>query len=255
MCSTISHRRTSWSTLPDCKEPFCDYANLSMLILSSCFGLNMLTTLPLETFVCREVMTTYFFPDEPFNSRRHLIFTTSLVFTSTAIALVTCDLGIVFELIGATSAASLAYIFPPLCYIKLSSGSWREKIPAFVCVGFGFVVMGVSIVQTIAKIIRGSYCYRLSQSFCMLPELTLSYRRRGISYLRSFLSCVAFKPAQSGSITGLILVNTPSRHIWSLQILSAYCMHLFFLGLLGSFVGIPLDQMMLTCYQNRELTP
>lgn len=68
-----------------------------------------------------------------------------------ALALLTCDLGSVFELIGATSAAALAYIFPPLCYIKLSSASRREKIPAYLCVGFGFVVMGVGIVQAMIE--------------------------------------------------------------------------------------------------------
>ena len=71
-----------------------------------------------------------------------------------AMALITCDLGSVFELIGATSAAALAYIFPPLCYIKLSSASWREKVPAYACVTFGLVVMGVSVVQATAKLIR-----------------------------------------------------------------------------------------------------
>lgn len=96
-------------------------------------------------------MTTYYFPDEPFNPNRHLIFTTSLVVTSMVLALVTCDLGMVFELIGATSAAALAYIFPPLCYIKLSSASRREKIPAYACVGFGVIVMAVSVVQAIAN--------------------------------------------------------------------------------------------------------
>ena len=113
----------------------------------------MLTTLPLEAFVCRSVMTTYYFPDEPFNMNRHVIFTTALVVTSVMIALITCDLGSVFELIGATSAAALAYIFPPLCYIKLSSVSRRAKIPAYACVAFGLLVMGVSVVQAVAKII------------------------------------------------------------------------------------------------------
>lgn len=117
----------------------------------------MLTTLPLEAFVCRSVMTTYYFPDEPYNPHRHLIFTTALVLTSMALALITCDLGSVFELIGATSAAALAYIFPPLCYIKLSSASRREKIPAYACVGFGLIVMGVSVVQAVAKIIRSRF--------------------------------------------------------------------------------------------------
>ncbi|KAJ6108070.1 hypothetical protein N7523_009393 [Penicillium sp. IBT 18751x] len=128
--------------------------NILVNIARLCFGLNMLTTLPLEAFVCRSVMTTYYFPDEPFNPNRHLIFTTTLVLTSMVLALVTCDLGSVFELIGATSAAALAYIFPPLCWIKLSSATRKEKIPAYLCVGFGFVVMGVSVVQAVAKIIR-----------------------------------------------------------------------------------------------------
>lgn len=92
----------------------------------SCFGLNMLTTLPLEAFVCREVMTLYYFPTDPFDPNRHLIFTTSLVVTAMTLSLFTCDLGIVFELVGATSACALAYILPPLCYLKLSTRkSWE----------------------------------------------------------------------------------------------------------------------------------
>lgn len=68
------------------------------------------------------------------------------------LSLITCDLGSVFELIGATSAAALAYIFPPLCYIKLSSATRREKIPAYLCILFGLLVMGVSLVQAVVKI-------------------------------------------------------------------------------------------------------
>lgn len=116
----------------------------------------MLTTLPLEAFVCRSVMTTYHFPDEPFNPNRHLIFTTSLVVTAMAMALITCDLGAVFELIGATSACALAYILPPLCYIKLSHTSWKAKIPAFACIAFGTVVMGFSLLQAVAKMIKST---------------------------------------------------------------------------------------------------
>ncbi|KGO68479.1 Amino acid transporter, transmembrane [Penicillium italicum] len=128
--------------------------NIVVNIARFCFGLNMLTTLPLEAFVCRSVMTTYYFPDEPHNTVRHVIFTTALVVTSMVLSLITCDLGSVFELIGATSAAALAYIFPPLCYIKLSSATRREKIPAYLCICFGVLVMGVSLVQAVVKIIR-----------------------------------------------------------------------------------------------------
>lgn len=122
----------------------------------------MLTTLPLEAFVCRSVMTTYYFPDEPFNMHRHLIFTTALVVSSMALALITCDLGSVFELIGATSASALAYIFPPLCYIKLSSASRWAKIPAYLCCAFGLVVMGVSVVQAVAKMISSKCASQVS---------------------------------------------------------------------------------------------
>lgn len=114
----------------------------------------MLTTLPLEAFVCRSVMTTYYFPDEPFNPNRHLLFTTSLVVTSMFLSLITCDLGAVFELIGATSAAALAYILPPLCYVKLSKTSHRAKIPAYLCIVFGTAVMVISLFQALGKVIK-----------------------------------------------------------------------------------------------------
>jgi solute carrier family 38 (sodium-coupled neutral amino acid transporter), member 11 len=114
----------------------------------------MLTTLPLEAFVCRSVMTTYYFPDEPFNPNRHLLFTSSLVVTSMILALITCDLGAVFELIGATSASALAYIFPPLCYVKLSNSSQKAKLPAYACIVFGTVVMVITLLQAVSKMIR-----------------------------------------------------------------------------------------------------
>ncbi|EEP80729.1 conserved hypothetical protein [Uncinocarpus reesii 1704] len=128
--------------------------NILVNIARLCFGLNMLATLPLEAFVCRSVMTTFYFPDEPYNVSRHLIFTTSLVVTSVVLALITCDLGSVLELIGATSACVLAYILPPLCFIKLSAQSWKAKIPAVLCIVFGVSVLCISVLQAMVKIIR-----------------------------------------------------------------------------------------------------
>ncbi|KAK4087813.1 hypothetical protein Purlil1_7870 [Purpureocillium lilacinum] len=117
------------------------------------FGLNMLTTLPLEAFVCREVMLTYWYPDEPFNLRRHLIFSTALVAGATGISLLTCDLGVVFELVGATSAVAMAYILPPMCYIKLTTRSWRTYM-AYAVVVFGVAVMVISVIQAVGKMIN-----------------------------------------------------------------------------------------------------
>ena len=121
-----------------------------------CFGLNMLTTLPLEAFVCREVMFNYFYPGDPFNLKLHILFSTGLVAGAMALSLLTCDLGAIFELVGATSACTLAYILPPLCYMKLTTRSWRTYVAAVV-VGFGGLVLIVSIIQAVDKIIRGEY--------------------------------------------------------------------------------------------------
>ncbi|KAI0406274.1 transmembrane amino acid transporter family protein [Xylaria palmicola] len=128
--------------------------NTMVTVARLCFGLNMLTTLPLEAFVCREVMLNYWFPGEPFNMNLHLIYSSALVVSAMALSLFTCDLGIVFELVGATSAAALAYILPPLCYIKLSSRSWRTYV-AMAIVVFGCAIMFISILQTGARMIKG----------------------------------------------------------------------------------------------------
>jgi sodium-coupled neutral amino acid transporter 11 len=120
------------------------------------FGLNMLTTLPLEAFVCREVMNNYWFPGEPFHPNRHLIITASLVTSALALSLLTCDLGVVFELFGATSACALAFILPPLCYIKLSKKNSGDKYLAMGVVAFGCTVMVISIIKTTSKLAMGT---------------------------------------------------------------------------------------------------
>jgi sodium-coupled neutral amino acid transporter 11 len=100
-------------------------------------------------------MTLYYFPNEPFQPNRHLIFTTSLVVSAMGMALITCDLGIVFELVGATSACALAYILPPLCFVKLTKKRTWETYAAYACIAFGCFVMTISLVQTGAKMVRG----------------------------------------------------------------------------------------------------
>ena len=71
------------------------------------------------------------------------------------VSLLTNDLGIVLELTGGCSATALAYILPPACFLKLSSGQWwsKKKLPAVLCVGFGIVIMILSTILSIMKII------------------------------------------------------------------------------------------------------
>ncbi|KAK0639257.1 transmembrane amino acid transporter protein-domain-containing protein [Cercophora newfieldiana] len=128
--------------------------NTMVNVARLCFGLNMLTTLPLEAFVCREVMLNYYFPNAPFNMNLHLIFTTSLVVSAMTLSLLTCDLGTVFELVGATSASAMAYILPPLCYIKLTTRSWKTYVAWGIAI-FGCAVMFISMFQALGKMMRG----------------------------------------------------------------------------------------------------
>ncbi|KAF7792391.1 hypothetical protein EIP86_003428 [Pleurotus ostreatoroseus] len=121
-----------------------------------CFGLNMFTTLPLELFVCREVIEQFFFPHEPFNMQRHVFFTTAILFAAMTLSLITCDLGVMLEITGGASATALAFIFPAACYLKLADPHvpWyaRTKLPAAVCAAFGAVVLAISMGLALGKV-------------------------------------------------------------------------------------------------------
>ncbi|TFK26467.1 amino acid transporter [Coprinopsis marcescibilis] len=135
-----------------------NFPNTSTLINVArfCFGLNMFTTLPLELFVCREVIEDYFFSHETFSMQRHLLFTTAILFASMTIALITCDLGVMLEITGGVSATALAFIFPAACYYKLlgKNTPWhhKSKLPAVICVAFGVSVMSISLFLALAKV-------------------------------------------------------------------------------------------------------
>ncbi|KXN90596.1 Vacuolar amino acid transporter 2 [Leucoagaricus sp. SymC.cos] len=119
------------------------------------FGLNMFTTLPLELFVCREVIEQFFFSHETFNMQRHVFFTSVILFASMFVSLITCDLGVMLEITGGVSATALAYIFPAACYFRLTDKSlpWhhRAKLPAVACVAFGVIVMVISLYLALGK--------------------------------------------------------------------------------------------------------
>lgn len=130
----------------------------------------MLTTLPLECFVCREVIINYYYAGKPFDMTRHLVLSTSHVVAAVGISLLVCDLGTVLEVIGATSACALAYILPPLCYIKLSTRSWRTGV-AVACIAFGCTVLIISLILATSKIVRG--------------KIIISYEVRRVTYTNS----------------------------------------------------------------------
>ncbi|KAI8644771.1 transmembrane amino acid transporter protein-domain-containing protein [Parasitella parasitica] len=118
------------------------------------FGLNMFTTIPLEVFVCREVLETFYWPSAPFDTTRHFFITTALILITLIISLLTCNLGIVLELTGGFSATVLAFVLPPLCFLKLSGGSlWdRSKIPHWLCMTLGILIMVLSTFYSLQKV-------------------------------------------------------------------------------------------------------
>ncbi|KAG2227346.1 hypothetical protein INT45_004301 [Circinella minor] len=132
--------------------------NVLINVARLAFGINMFTTLPLETFVCREVLETLFWPNETYNRFRHTLLTTVLVLVPLIISLLTCNLGIVLELTGGFSATMLAYILPPLSYLKLSKdGLWKmNKIPYWCLLIFGLIVMIFSTFFSIQKVVLGN---------------------------------------------------------------------------------------------------
>lgn len=154
-----------------------------------CFGLNMLTTFPLEIFVVRQV--TYDLinlnkhnthvrisqhdPDDreiddpeselASDYNRHFVITTVLVFGTMFVSLLTCNLGATLELIGSVSASIMAFIFPCMCYLNLTdykSKPLSEKWPSYFTIAFGFAVLIISSTQTIVQAIKegggGDHC-------------------------------------------------------------------------------------------------
>lgn len=132
-----------------------------------CFGFNMLTTFPMEIFVLRDVVGNLLHEcnliknyDEytQLSGKQHVVITSSLVFVTMGISLTTCNLGALFELIGATTASTMAYILPSYTNLLLTSKkkSWKEKLPFYLCICFGFMIMIISSTQTIIDAVNGS---------------------------------------------------------------------------------------------------
>lgn len=151
--------------------------NFWVNIARFCFGLNMLTTFPLEVFVVRDVLKEVVVSFSSGNTGRselsrtqHFIVTTFLVFSSMSVSLFTCNLGMILELIGATSASLMAYIIPPLCYLKLCWDEFdyqrapksekkdfliKKALPSVLCALFGFAVMSISSFLTVQTSFAG----------------------------------------------------------------------------------------------------
>lgn len=112
----------------------------------------------LNEFLFHQVLENFYWPNERFNVKRHVVLTTVLVGAALLISLTTCNLGFVLELTGGFSATALSYILPPACYLKLSGGNlWdRNKLRHWACMAFGLIVMILSTFHSIQKAFYGN---------------------------------------------------------------------------------------------------
>ncbi|CCG83285.1 Putative uncharacterized protein [Taphrina deformans PYCC 5710] len=96
-----------------------DNGNVMVILARFCFGFNCFTTLPIEAFVCREVVIKCFYaprvPDREFSTKHHVLVTSGFVFAAMTISLFVHDLGIVLDITGGTSACALGLSFLDLC--------------------------------------------------------------------------------------------------------------------------------------------
>ncbi|CCK69191.1 Avt2p KNAG_0C00780 [Huiozyma naganishii CBS 8797] len=93
-------------------------------------------------------------PDPEPSEQPHTAVTVVLVLATMGVALVTCNLGALLEVIGSTTGALTAYILPPLTHVLLTRRrpqphTARERLGHCCCVVFGCTVMLVSTTQTL----------------------------------------------------------------------------------------------------------
>lgn len=116
------------------------------------FAMTMLFTFPIETFVNRSLIAATFWPNQAvLSARAHYSITFVLVVTALIISLSFTDLGIVLELTGGSAATVLAFVFPALASLRLTSGRWWSpaKLPVLGVFLFGCVTMVMSTYLTI----------------------------------------------------------------------------------------------------------
>lgn len=150
--STISALKIGSSTLPACAlVPICQQPASSSFTTVDHVLIKI--SVPLEVFVCREVLEETFYKSKPFSKLRHVIITSAVIFIAMGLALTTCDLGVVLELAGGLSASALAFILPASAYFVMLSGPWssRRRLPALLVAGFGMIVLVLSCGLSLKK--------------------------------------------------------------------------------------------------------
>jgi len=172
ICAVAGYTTFTGFTQGDLLENYCS-DDLLMNISRLFFCFVILLTYPIECFVCREVLNNVFWKDKKSSGwLRHLSVTVALVITTCLASLSTDCLGIVLELNGILAAVPLAFILPPLCYLKLQPGpvlAWGH-LPALAMAAFGVLVavcgLGLMVQQGVPVCSHGvNPCYTVNTTW------------------------------------------------------------------------------------------
>jgi sodium-coupled neutral amino acid transporter 11 len=174
----------------DILENYChndDVMNVARFL----FAGTIMLTFPIECFVTREVIENAVFAfRQPPPLWRHALITVLIVSVSCAVSMLTDCLGIVLELNGVLNAAPLAYVFPPLCVMKLQNERYLsiKNIPRILTAVFGILVAIIGFVVVCIEISKGVDCSHGEE---------MAYCTESLPYTPIFTNKTMFPPQSS----------------------------------------------------------
>ncbi|CAL4063760.1 unnamed protein product, partial [Meganyctiphanes norvegica] len=153
----------------DIFENYC-WADDLMNVCRGLYTVTILLTFPIECFVARDVLETAFFRSYgPQPLLRHAVMTVVIAVLVMFFSLSTDCLGVVLELNGIMCAIPLAYILPPLCFIRLEEGPMfgPNKLVAWGVVAFGSTSFLVGLISLFSNWSTVSECsHGVQMAYC-----------------------------------------------------------------------------------------
>eukprot|EP01098_Paradermamoeba_levis_P001591 TRINITY_DN11867_c0_g1_i1.p1 TRINITY_DN11867_c0_g1~~TRINITY_DN11867_c0_g1_i1.p1 ORF type:complete len:455 (-),score=65.08 TRINITY_DN11867_c0_g1_i1:47-1411(-) len=136
----------------DCKANVLDNFDLHDVLANICrilLSINIMLSVPYSVFIPRVALyslISLFLGKKIKHVFFHVLMTALIVGTGCVIAEFVTDLGTLFELVGAISAVGIAFIIPPIIFLKLEPGQWSspKKIANILVLIFGISVMTLS---------------------------------------------------------------------------------------------------------------
>ncbi|KAF6035772.1 hypothetical protein EB796_005917 [Bugula neritina] len=124
------------------------------------YAMTVVLTWPLECFVTREVIENSIFASKEPQLGRHILITVIIAALTCGISMATDCVEVVLQLNGVLAAIPLAFIFPPLCVLKLQQEPILSprSIPKLFVAIFGIISAIIGLVMTILRIAEGSTC-------------------------------------------------------------------------------------------------